>query len=1269
MKTLGLDLGTNSVGWSVVDPSLQKPLIAKGVQVFSKGVGEGKTGEFSLASERTGYRSARRIKQRRKWRKQATLGVLAKNGFCPGLTQDDIDQWRYEKKYPTSDEFKTWQRIWEKDEKGRPATPYYYRWLVASKTLDLSLEKNRYRLGRALYHLAQRRGYKSNRLSGDEKDGVVNKAIAEKKEARGGRTLGQYYYEECVGKTTVRGEGHYTGRSDYEEEFEQICRVQKLSPELMEELKNAIFFQRPLKSQKGTVGPCLLEPKKRRAPVSHPVYERFCAVQFVNNIRMRPQGESEYRNLTEEERETVLAWMATRSKVEKFEALARQITPKRSKRTFGEKRHHMDVQTWGFTYRKDAGVPASPTTARFIKLFGVNYADELKRRYVKAGAKSGDEVVTDIWHAIFSFPDHENLEEFARTQLGIDDEDDLELFTRPLNQGYGTISINAIRKILVWLEQGLIYSHAVFMANMPSLFKKNGMRWEEVAKDVVTKVGQILSTHRQDVAVERSVNSAIKRLREYDISDFEMHMVAGRNRREVEKDCEGSLRASVGGRTWNDFSEEKQTELISRVVTLLRERYVPKPAEASFKPVLSLQQRISEMLKEDYGLREEDVEKLYHPSATETYLKTKDELGSPRIPSIRNPVFMRTMYRLKAVLNELISQGVIDSETVVQVEMARDLNNANDRAAIERYQREREKQRKGYAAKIEELGFTASQTNILKYQLWVEQEERCLYTDMQISVTEFLGENPVYDIEHTVPQSRRFDNSQTNVTLCDRKYNRDVKRNRIPQELEKREEILDRARKVWEPKITLLEVKYAKDKAACKAAADKLSKDSARQRLLYDRMELKYWQNKLRSFEITEVPEGFMNSQLVDTRIITKYAVLYLKSYFERVYSMKASALSALRNIWGLNEKLRDQHVHHCIDATIVASVRPSFYRDLAEFYHKYERYEQGNGKHPHPPEPWSGFAAYLNDQLAKDVLVVHHHKDNLLKQTFEKIRKNGDVHLVQGDTVRGSLHKDTYYGKILRPPEKGDKGHGPLVCVVRRKLDGNFKDFDQIVDPVIRECVKNQKEKLKTGDTIWFDEERQVPIKKVRVKVSAKPDSVISIKSHRDSSRSLHKRSLFVVNDENYMVALYRDTNANGRSPAWRKISNLQAVEAWKNNTWQEILPEIDENGRRKISVLKKEMQIILCKTKDEDVKNLSKPELLLRLYRVKKLEGPRTIIRHHLEARAPKALPRCVSKFPWEKTDKPLGLLNLGTNLLNIKIEGQDFKISDTGEINWME
>ena len=151
MRTLGLDIGTNSIGWGIVDERAQK-IQNCGVYVFPEGVKKEKRNEISKAAERTKFRSERRLKFRRKLRKYETLKVLIQNGMCP-LSLEELEKWRTEKTYPMSEAFIKWYRTDENE----GWEPYYLR----KKCVEQKAEKPE--IGRALYHITQRRGFLSNR--------------------------------------------------------------------------------------------------------------------------------------------------------------------------------------------------------------------------------------------------------------------------------------------------------------------------------------------------------------------------------------------------------------------------------------------------------------------------------------------------------------------------------------------------------------------------------------------------------------------------------------------------------------------------------------------------------------------------------------------------------------------------------------------------------------------------------------------------------------------------------------------------------------------------------------------------------------------------------------------------------------------------------------------------------------------------------------------------------------------------------------------------
>nr|WP_157470842.1 type II CRISPR RNA-guided endonuclease Cas9 [Draconibacterium orientale] len=300
-KILGLDLGTNSVGWAVVEKQDGEfSLLDKGVRIFQEGVKIEKGIESSKAAERTEHRSARRLKFRRKLRKVKTLKMLSEYGYCPPLTNEELDLWRYKKIYPQNVSFRNW---WHTDEKSEKH-PYFFRNLAITQQLDLTNEEDRHKLGRAFYHMAQRRGFLSNRLEStpENETGKVIGSIKELQKKKGDRTLGQYFYEDCY----LKGEkirDQYTHREDdYLDEFKRICAFQHIPEEIQQKLHRAIFYQRPLKSQKGLIGKCVFEPNKPRCAVSRPEFEEYRMLCFINNIKIKTPDDEKLRPLNTEER-------------------------------------------------------------------------------------------------------------------------------------------------------------------------------------------------------------------------------------------------------------------------------------------------------------------------------------------------------------------------------------------------------------------------------------------------------------------------------------------------------------------------------------------------------------------------------------------------------------------------------------------------------------------------------------------------------------------------------------------------------------------------------------------------------------------------------------------------------------------------------------------------------------------------------------------------------------------------------------------------------
>ena len=312
---LGLDLGTNSIGWAIrdLDSETDDQIADYGVIVFKKGVGEGKSGEFSLAAERRTNRSKRRLYNAKRYRKWATLLELSKNGMCPISEEElrlwSIGNWQEGKNrgrvYPSSPDFIAWlamdfKRIGKNiDSKTKLKPAYTNTYELRSDLLENSNENDKLRLikiGRAFYHLVQRRGFKTSRKSGTTSyaNNELFKIFKESHPEKADWKPSQIYLHLQSGKdpnlelrkTRIRNNA-VIQRGLNEDEFFSICKKQNIGESLAKKIYKAIYFVRPLRTQKGLVGKCTLEKGKTRIPISHPAFEEFRALAFINNLQWR----------------------------------------------------------------------------------------------------------------------------------------------------------------------------------------------------------------------------------------------------------------------------------------------------------------------------------------------------------------------------------------------------------------------------------------------------------------------------------------------------------------------------------------------------------------------------------------------------------------------------------------------------------------------------------------------------------------------------------------------------------------------------------------------------------------------------------------------------------------------------------------------------------------------------------------------------------------------------------------------------------------------
>lgn len=578
---------------------------------------------------------------------------------------------------------------------------------------------------------------------------------------------------------------------------------------------------------------------------------------------------------------------------------------------------------------------------------------------------------------------------------------------------------------------------------------------------------------------------------------------------------------------------------------------------------------IKEYLREQYHVSDEKLKKLYHPSMMEVYPRVQHnnnhgvyQLGSPRIDSVRNPMAMRSMFRLRKLVNRLLEEGKIDSDTEIHIEFARELNDANKRNAIAAFTKENQNANDDARKQIialfkKETGkdIAPPDNDVLKYVLWKEQKHICLYTGKQIAISDFVGANPKFDIEHTIPRSVGGDSTKMNLTLCDSRFNREVKKTKLPTELSNYDEIMTRIQG-WKDDYESLEAQIRKQKKLSKGATTKEQKDNIiRKRHLLE-LRRDYWKGKYLRFTMESVPEGFSRRQGTDISVISKYARLYLKSLFKHVYTVKGIATSDFRKIWGIQDiyskKERVNHVHHCIDAIVIACTGLDEYNKLGAYYHDEENHEWYGKSKAYFKKPWPTFVEDIK-KVQDEILVYHYTPDNMPKQGRRRIKINGQKVLCKGDAARGSLHNDTYYGAI--------ENDGQVKYVKRIDLTSlKESDVKNIVDDTVREIIKaairEKGFKDAMAGTIWMNEEKQIPIKKVRCFTSIRNPLSFNKKKQRDLSDKEYKRNYYVTTDGNYMVALYVGSTKTGMRKTFLEFVNMmEAADYYKTSNDKSVV------------------------------------------------------------------------------------------------------------------
>lgn len=1371
-KIFGIDLGTNSIGTSVRNTDLGNNLVDQ-LEFFSsdifkasvnrEGVNGGKGREYSLASSRSAKRRKRRLYEHRRYKLWATLDLLIKNNLCP-MTPESLEQWRtYDKKkklfrqYPIEDKaFHSWI-ILDFNSDGKPdySSPYQLRRELVSVQLDFNQAIDRYKLGRALYHIAQHRGFKSSKgetIAEQEKqedDSKKNKNNAlieehvdatkasEEKHSKGLSTYMQEHNLKTVGAAfaqledegiRIRNNSEYKAiRSQHQDEIKEIFKFQKglssqtqLLDTLISEKQGigTIFYKRPLCSQRGNVGKCTLEPNKPRCPIGHPLFEKFRAWTFINNIKAKSPDADSAEPLPMDMRINIYNKLfLSRVKADfKFEEI----------RNFIEKQWRVALSKDDKTinYRDDTSVAGCPITARMIKVLGEDWEkfQVLGTKERQTQGKSNNALhqvcytAEDIWHFCYDAEDSGKVRTFAEETLGWDEKKAAELVRlwSAIPQGYAMLSQKAIRNINRMLLFGLKYSDAVLLAKLPDILELS----DEDIQTIIKKAQQLEEVVNEEKRIDNIVNSLIANYKAESLEDrFADHNYEYQLDESDEREIIKHIENNIGKQRWELMDADEQISILEGVRSGYQAFFARH--KRTFVELPQLGKRLVELLSKEYpSVTEKQWERLYHPSQIAIYrpilLDKSDEkrrLGNPDIGAIKNPTVMRTLNNLRRRVNQLLDDGVLmPDETRVVVETARDLNNANEKWALEKYQEIRRKENDKIKKILEEFypqfsnitstdvdkaryvieqceedNYTSKKEsgtyskNIQKYKYWLEQGGQCLYTGRIISLSNLFDSN-AFDLEHTIPASVSFDNSDQNMTLCEAHYNRFIKKNNIPTAMPNYEEdvtidgklytaIKPRLEK-WKKRIKRLSKNVEYWRTQARRTQMKDHKDECTKEKLLWQMELQYWRDKLQRFTILEVTDGFKNSQLVDTRIITRHAILYLKSVFKKVEVQRGSTTAEFRKILGVQsveeKKDRTLHSHHAIDATILTTIPTAGKRErILELFYKVQEKERrlkncSGDAYEGLKQDLEGLQAKLKKEVVdcklggeisqlgnfiNDKIIINHCvKDQTLTPSHKRLRRRGRIvggkeHPIwqTGDTLRGEIHAESYYGAITQYAKdkegnvlfnNGKPKIDPTLWYVIRRKPTYFNDWKPLEKDIVdKNLFKLMKEQFPDGTSFedackqgfymikkGKDKKHNIKTHRIRHVRCYAVKTALKIKEQIYKSTKDYKQYFYAAVGDLYTMCCY----TNGKNKEYRIYSLYDIAQHRKSGI--EDIPEFitDEKGNRlELSYkLRKGDMVLLYEKTPEELYDMDPVNLKRRLYKVNSFEndGLRIIMTNHM-------------------------------------------------------
>lgn len=443
MYRLGLDIGTTSVGAAILNiDHYGEPnrIIDMHVRTFE--AAENPNDGSSLAAPRREARGARRRNRRHKHRLDRIKALIQSEGI---YTKEELDSLYHAK--------------------GNILMDIYQ---IRYESLERKL--NNEELTRLLIHLAQRRGFKSNRKNEKKgsDEGKLLTATADNEKylkEKGYRTVGEMLWkdERFAGNKRNKG-GDYSNtflRSQLKEEIGIIFERQKafgslyVTDAFSEKYLEILFSQRAFEEGPGEespyagnqiekmVGKCTFEKEEKRASKATYTFELFNLWQKMNSIGILQDGMK--RRLTDDERNKLFALCHKTEKVD-YKRIRKELEMGQdalfSNLTYGRKEVE-EVEAAKFQYL--------PVYHEMRKAF-----DKISKNHILQISNTQRDL---IGTAITYYKTDDKIQQ-ALLEGNFSKEEINAILGMKNFSKFGSLSVKAMQKVIPYLEKGLTYDKA-----------------------------------------------------------------------------------------------------------------------------------------------------------------------------------------------------------------------------------------------------------------------------------------------------------------------------------------------------------------------------------------------------------------------------------------------------------------------------------------------------------------------------------------------------------------------------------------------------------------------------------------------------------------------------------------------------------------------------------------------------------------------------------------------------------------------------------------